>query len=105
MGNQRTRLPYEVGITSSAEKDSGVSINVPSVTQPRGNVLQMTGNMDQRSGEIFELQVVNEESIPKEAMDAKAGSVRPWRESRVKQADNLVQSSEEDKTVKEWARE
>ena len=60
MGNQRTRLPYLGDITDGEEKDSGVSVNVPSVwtvTQPRGNVLQMIGNMDQRSGEISELQV------------------------------------------------
>ena len=60
LGNQRTRLPYLGDITDGEEKDSGVSVNVPSVwtvTQPRGNVLQMIGNMDQRSGEISELQV------------------------------------------------
>ena len=41
---------------------------VRTATQPMGNVPQMTGNMEQRSGQISELQVVNEESTPKEAM-------------------------------------
>ena len=38
-------------------------------------------------------------------VSAKVGSVHPWRESKVKQADNLVQNPEEDKIVKEWAKE
>lgn len=44
-------------------------------------------------------------------MSAKAGSVHPWRDSKVNQADNLVLRKtnnlvpEEDKIVKEWAKE
>lgn len=68
LGNQRTRLPHVGGMTGWEEKDSGARVNVRTATQPMGNVPQMTGNMEQRSGQISELQVVNEESTPKEAM-------------------------------------